>query len=101
MHNSCYTISFPIPFARLTNDRIKVIEKLYKGYLEDIEKNVNVRITQRYANIDSFKEYKIGKSKHLIDAMDDFIGPLYGLDQDEIDFIKNYEIEFRLSEEKK
>jgi len=91
--------SFPIPLVNLTDDKIKVLEKLYEEYLKDIEKNVNVRITQKYANINSFKEYKIGKSKNLIDAIDDFIGPLYGLDQDEIEFIKNYEIEFRLSEE--
>lgn len=26
------------------------------------------------------------------------IGPLYGLNEEEIEFIKNYEIEFRLTE---
>ncbi len=63
------------------------------------EKNFNIRITTRYANIDSFKEYKIGKSKLIIDKIDDLIGPLYGLTKDEINFIKNYEIEFRLVDE--
>jgi len=32
-----------------------------------------------------------------IGAIDDLIGPLYGLTMKEVDFIKNYEIEFRLS----
>ena len=67
-------------------------------YLQDIEQNANVHQTERYANIESFKEYKIGKSKHLIDKIDDIICPLYGLIPEEVDFIKNYEIEFRLSE---
>ena len=66
--------------------------------MKDIEANANVRQTTRYANIDSFKEYKIGKSKASIDKIDDIIGPLYGLSKEEIEFIKNYEIEFRLGD---
>jgi hypothetical protein len=90
---------FGIPFEKLTDDKIKELEELYADYLIDIEKNANIRQTEKYANIDSFKEYKIGKSKHLIDKIDDLICPLYGLTQEEMEFIKNYEIEFRLSGE--
>jgi hypothetical protein len=91
--------SFPIPFDKI-NDNIKEkLELVYDEYLKDIEKNANVRLTEKYANIDSFKEYKIGKSKHLIDKIDDIIGPLYGLTKEEINFIKNYEIAFRLQDE--
>ena len=91
--------SFPIPLDKLSENKIQEIENLYSHYLVDIESNANVRQTENYANIDSFKEYKIGKSKHLIDKMDDIICPLYGLTKDEIKFIKNYEIGFRLQEE--
>ena len=90
---------FSIPFDKFTIDIIKELESIYTEYLEDIEKNANTRITERYANIDSYKEYKIGKSKHLIDKIDNIIGPLYGLTSEEINFIKNYEINFRLQEE--
>jgi len=90
--------SFPIPINELTEERIKVLEVLYDEYLKDIEENAKIRITTKYAHIDSFKEYKIGKSKKYIDAIDDYIGPLYGLNKEEIEFIKNYEIEFRLTE---
>ena len=48
--------------------------------------------------MDQFKEYKIGYSKKIIDEIDDFIGPLYGLTREEVDFIKNYEIEFRMAD---
>jgi hypothetical protein len=61
--------------------------------------NASVRQTTRYANINSFKEYKIGKSKKLIDKIDDVICPLYGLNEEESNFIKNYEIEYRLSDD--
>ncbi len=90
---------FRIPFEKLDDTIITDLEAIYKEYLKDIEKNSNVRLTEKYANIDSFKEYKIGKSKRLIDNIDDIIGPLYDLTQEEINFIKNYEIEFRISDE--
>jgi hypothetical protein len=91
--------TFRIPLDKLTFKRIETLEGFYKDYLKDIEANSNVRHTTRYANIDSFSEYKIGKSKKLIDKIDDFICPLYGLTKEETEFIKNYEINFRLSDD--
>lgn len=91
--------SFKIPCNKFSNEIISTVEKIYSGYLEDIEKNANIRQTTRYANIDSFKEYKIGKSKEIIDQIDDLICPLYGLTEKETKFIKNYEIEYRMGDE--
>ena len=91
--------SFKLPYRKLTPTIIAKIEQLYSEYLKDIENNVNTRQTSRYANIDSFKEYKIGKSKIIIDKIDELICPLYGLTQQETEFIKNYEIEYRLQDD--
>ncbi|WP_297285076.1 Eco57I restriction-modification methylase domain-containing protein [uncultured Brachyspira sp.] len=89
--------SFKIPIDELDNDKIKYIEKLYSKYLEDIEKNVIIHEKTNYKNINSFKEYKIRMSKNIIDEIDDFICPLYKLTKEETDFIKNYEIKYRMS----
>lgn len=91
--------SFTVPISKLTDSTVNKIEMLYSAYLKDIEDNANIRQTTRYANIDSFKEYKIGKSKVLIDKIDDVICPLYGLTDEEVYFIKNYEIEYRLGDD--
>ncbi|TAF81034.1 MAG: hypothetical protein EAZ51_04925 [Sphingobacteriales bacterium] len=91
--------TFGIPFKKFDENVKDKLELVYNDYLKDIETNANVRLTKKYANIDSFKEYKIGKSKYLIDKIDDIIGPLYGLTKDELSFIKEYEINFRLKEE--
>ena len=48
------------------------------------------------ANLWSSYEYR---AKAIIDEIDDYICPLYGLTQEETDFIKNYELEFRLAGE--
>jgi hypothetical protein len=98
-HLKAYELeSFTIPIKDLTPPVIKKLEKIYANYLLDIEKNANVRVSSEKSNykIASFKEYKIGHSKHLIDKIDDIICPLYGLTPEETDFIKNYEIVFRL-----
>ncbi len=90
---------FTIP--ELNDSQIAKIESLYEEYLASIETNANVRVTSSTSgyNVETFKEYKIGRSKSIIDKIDDFIGPLYGLSDEEIDFVKNYEIEFRMSGE--
>ncbi len=91
--------NFTLPI--LADGNIDNLERLYKKYLVDIEKNANIRLStgdSKYL-VDSFKEYKIVRSKSIIDEIDDYIGPLYGLTQEEIDFIKNYELEFRMAGE--
>ena len=91
--------NFTIP--HLSAENIGYLDKLYSRYLADIEAKANVRTTSGEStyNVDSFKEYKIVHSKSIIDEIDDYICPLYGLTQEETDFIKNYELEFRLAGE--
>ena len=91
--------NFTIP--QLSSENIIYLDKLYSRYLTDIEAKANIRTTSGEStyNVDSFKEYKIVRSKSIIDEIDDYICPLYGLTQEETDFIKNYELEFRLAGE--
>ena len=94
--------NFPLPnFDKMPKEILSVLNKLYSRYLEDIETKANRRIASGDSsyNVDSFKEYKIVRSKAIIDEIDDYICPLYGLTQEETNFIKNYELEFRLAGE--
>ncbi len=45
------------------------------------------------------RNIKLENQKKLIDKIDDVICPLYGLNEEESNFIKNYEIEYRLSDD--
>jgi len=94
--------NFPLPnFDKMPKETLSALNKLYSRYLEDIETKANRRIASGDSsyNVDSFKEYKIVRSKAIIDEIDDYICPLYGLTQEETNFIKNYELEFRLAGE--
>jgi type I restriction-modification system DNA methylase subunit len=90
--------SLPIPVKRLTPAVRRKIESLYKKYLRNIERHVIEHETEEYKHVTKYKEYKIRYSKALIDAMDDVICPLYGLTEEECEFIKNYELRFRIDE---
>ncbi|MGX2971597.1 type IIG restriction enzyme/methyltransferase [Helicobacter sp. T3_23-1059] len=76
---------FSIP--KFSKAIITKLEKLATRYESDIEKNHD------FSN--GVKTYKIRKSKHIIDEIDRLICPLYDLSDEEMDFIINYEIEFR------
>jgi len=94
-------LSFPIPYKKLLEnfELIEKIKEIYYTYLNDIEKNSVIRKTTQYKKITEFKEYKIKKSKHIIDKIDELVCPLYGMTIEEIEFLKNYEIKFRLGDE--
>ena len=91
--------NFTIP--QLSTTQMNDLCEIYRRYLSDIEDKANIRETtgESSYNVDSFKEYKIVRSKNITDEIDDYIGPLYGLTPEEIDFIKNYELEFRMAGE--
>jgi hypothetical protein len=90
---------FPIPVENFSPTQIGIIDELYKDYLADLNKNSKVKKAD-YANIDSYREYYARYSKHLIDKIDMAIQDPYGLTDDEIHFIINYDIEFRTDNDK-
>lgn len=85
---------------KVPSKTLDAVGKLYDEYLTDIEKNVTVRTSSAGSsyNVATFKNYKISKSKNLSDKLDDLIGKLYGLTDEEINFFKNFELEFRISD---
>ena len=90
--------AIPVPDLDSTDEEfILEIKKAYNDYLDDIEKNVIIHQAKGY-NVSSFKEYKLVKSKNKIDKLDNLIGMLYGLTDEEISFIKTYELNVRTSE---
>ena len=81
---------FPIP--KINAREVDSLNRLFDEYYKNLEANSKMAST-------GLKRYFARKSKHLIDKIDDYICPLYGLTLEETEFIKNYEIEFRMSDE--
>lgn len=90
--------SFPLPdFTRVPSQLLVQMDELYTKYLQDIESKANIRISSGNSsyNVSQFKEYKIVRSLDIIRQIDDIVCPLYGLNLEQTEFIKNYEIEYR------
>jgi hypothetical protein len=71
---------------------IKKLEMLVQKLMKDLEKNkefVGTKQTQY--------EYKHKFSKNIIDEIDDTIGKLFNLTQDEIEYVKHYTEQYRLN----
>ena len=81
---------FPLP--HLSDEILSLANRLYDEYQEDLLAKSQLTTT-------GLRCYYARKSKTFIDRIDDLICPLYGLTEEETEFIKNYEIEFRLSDE--
>ena len=89
--------SFPLPpLGKFTDEVIAEIESRYDDYVADVERHVIVRSTRAYSQADSIREYKLMKSRDYANKIDEIISPLYGLTDEETEFIKNYELEFRM-----
>lgn len=84
---------FPLPYNDFDKSNLIAIEKAYDNYLYDLYNNSQTTQT-------GLQRFFARKSKKLIDNIDDIIGPFYGLTDSEIEFIKNYEIEFRAADDK-
>ena len=90
---------FPIPVAKLDENSKIEFKQIWKQYSDDIERNAEIQITTTSTTykVSQFKVYKLRKSKSLIDKIDSLVCNLYGFTKEETDFIKNYEIQFRTS----
>ena len=83
---------FPIPYESYTDKEIEDIKKLYESYLSDLNNKSKVMSS-------GLKCFYARKSKALIDKIDRYIGKKYELSNVEIEYIINYDIRYRNSDE--
>lgn len=101
-HSDCRNFSinavkmFPLK-TDMCVSTLEELKRLSKLLMDDYFKNSIIKETV-YKSTGSLKyrEFKIRSSKALIDEIDDVLGNLYGLNDEEVEFIKNYEIQYRM-----
>jgi hypothetical protein len=85
---------FPAPLSVLDDP---AVWELGDQYLRDIQANSAMLVrNQKQTGRTETQSFKIQKSKPLIDAIDAAVAPHYELGADEVDFIRSYDIEYRL-----
>jgi hypothetical protein len=86
--------NFPLPESALADDEMC---KWGQRYLKDLDKNSTMLAReQKQTGTTETQSFKIQKSKPIIDEIDAVLAEHYGFTPEELDFIINYDIKYRL-----
>jgi hypothetical protein len=85
---------FPVPKQVLEDKRVK---ELGEKYISDIKSNSTMLVReQRQTGRTETQCFRIQLSKPIIDRIDHALSKHYGFDDEELDFIINYDIKYRM-----
>ncbi len=76
-----------------------VLQRLGKEYIEDLKANCVIESGQRSTGRVTYQLFKVQKSKPIIDKIDRVLAEHYGFTDEELDFIINYDIKYRMGRE--
>ena len=86
--------NFPVPKSALHDPQLV---ELGETYLEDLQHNSKMQPrAQKTTGRTETQSFKIQKSKHIIDDIDRLLAKHYGFTDEELDFIINYDIKYRM-----
>lgn len=77
----------------------KMLALLGKHYIESLEENSIVKHVNTNHGVVTQKQYYVRKSKSIIDEIDKALAQHYGFTEEELDFIINYDIKYRMGDE--
>ena len=86
--------NFPVPESAMDDLEI---QKLGTEYIADLQRNSVMLVrNQKSTGRTETQSFKIQKSKPIIDEIDKALAPHYGFTDEELDFIINYDIKYRM-----
>jgi len=71
------------------------IKRLVTLLMKDYQKHSAIKTTRLGGKLSEYQEFYPRKSKNIINEIDDFIAPIYGISQEQNIFLKNFDIEWR------
>ena len=89
--------TFPFDPSRLKPEIKQNLSGLGKKYVQDLHKNAEqtVRVYKGTKAVDVLS-FRVNQSKPIIDQIDTVLAEHYGFTEEELDFIINYDIKYRL-----
>jgi Eco57I restriction-modification methylase len=89
--------NFPVPETALKDAELKEISD---RYLKDLKRNSTILVReQKQTGTTETQSFKIQMSKSIIDEIDRVLAKHYGFTDEELDFIINYDIKYRMGRE--
>ncbi|MBD2138292.1 Eco57I restriction-modification methylase domain-containing protein [Anabaena sp. FACHB-1237] len=92
--------TFPLDIKTLPDKLYKKLVILGRKYVNDLKLNAEntTRVYKGKKTVECLS-FKISKSKPIIDEIDKILAEHYGLTEEELDFIINYDIKYRMGKE--
>ena len=90
---------FPISYESIDEELIGHLKRLCVSLMQELQNNaVMVDAVYRTGDV-KFAQYLPAKSKPIIDEIDKVLAKHYGFTEEELDFIINYDIKYRMGDE--
>ncbi|OQA86534.1 MAG: hypothetical protein BWY27_01146 [Bacteroidetes bacterium ADurb.Bin234] len=91
---------FGFRFSNSSSVLLTKLKKLGNVYLESLQNYAEIKIiNSKTKGIVEQKQFVINKSKPIIDEIDKVLAAHYGFTEEELDFIINYDIKYRMGKE--
>jgi len=94
--NDALIKGFRIPDSWVKDDWLSYAENLAKSLKSNSERKI---ITTKQGHKIEYDELDASKSKYAIDRIDEVLARHYGCTNEELDFIINYDIKYRMGRE--
>ncbi len=88
--------NFPVDLERLVSENGKALSSMAKRLSADLQKNSETRVMQFSHDKLTVQSILPKASKPIIDEIDRALARHYGLSDDELDFIINYDVKYRM-----
>ncbi|HHT9146583.1 MAG TPA: Eco57I restriction-modification methylase domain-containing protein [Candidatus Wunengus sp. YC61] len=92
--------TFPFDPHTMSADRLKSLCALGREYVKDLKRNAEnaVRVYKGKKAVECLS-FRVNQSKSIIDQIDCLLAQHYGFTHEELDFIINYDIKYRMGKE--
>jgi hypothetical protein len=92
-----YNDVFSMPFSPITDpNRRKTLERLLEQLMKELRDASALKKIKTRAGHITYQEFSPGATKPILDEIDTVLGAHYGFTPEELDFIINYDIKYRL-----
>ena len=90
---------FTFDLQAMNPSLIKNAIDLKRKLMKDVNSNSMLKVNNRKSGKIEYQEFYVSKSKNLIDKIDDVFAKHYHFTDEEMDFLINYDIKYRLGDE--
>ncbi|GMV92423.1 MAG: hypothetical protein AMXMBFR82_22010 [Candidatus Hydrogenedentota bacterium] len=92
-----YVLNFPFDFAKLSESMVRRFSALCHRLMVDLRNNaIRRRAVSGQTGAIEYDEFWPSKSKPIIDEIDHLLARHYGFTEEELDYIINYDIKYRM-----